>query len=817
MTVEGQKIGSIRLGEPLAEGGMGLVYSGFDEKLQREVAVKAIRGDRLDAETRARLLYEARALSQLEHPNICRVYDYLEGDESDYLVLELVRGLDLRRALLQGLAPARGLRIAEDIARALAAAHAKGIVHRDLKLDNVMLTDNGEVKVLDFGLARALDSDEEEPPLPRADAPEKPAGVSSAAWVPSTYHQTVVGAVVGTLTSMSPEQARGEAATAASDLYALGLLMQELLTGEPPYEPGLTRHLLRVKASEGDSRPVHGLDPDTTVLIERLKSLSPEARPRAVEVIERLRWIRGKPARRRRKIGFAALILAAILAVFKYTVDLRNERQLALAARDEAEEVTELLIDLFAVSDPGTARGQTITAREVLERGAERLDAELADRPAIKARLLETIGTVYRKLGLFDQAATQLEQALDLRRRVFGEESLEFATTLQNLGELENSRGRYAVAEELFRRALELRQRFLGEAHLLVAQTLNSLAANQGVQGHPEEGLPLLERALEIRRETLGDEHPDVASTLQLLGSVHGSMGSKLESQRFFERALSLRERILPSDHPDLAFSLTGLGVAYQRLGKVAEAEPLFARALAIQEKVLGPDHVNISHSLLNLASVFTAQDKPAEAESLLRRALAIRERVFGAGHPRVALVLSALTRATFKQGKKDQADAFFKRQLELLEGAYGPDHAALTEALRTYAAWCYEDGDAAQATALFERARDATTARLAADPEDLGERHRLANILLSLGEVRRLAGDQDGAIGHWRRARDLAAELAAGSEDLDLLGTYATALLCLEEIEKARPLVTRLVEGGWRQPDFLDLARRHGLIGPDL
>jgi eukaryotic-like serine/threonine-protein kinase len=287
----GVRIGHVRVDGLLAEGGMGAVYAGFDEKLQRPVALKAIRGDRLNAAARARFLAEARLLSQLDHPSVCRIHDYLEGGEEDFLVLELIRGLTLREALRDGLlAPGAKLAMAEGVARALEAAHQKGIVHRDLKPANVMITGDGQVKVLDFGLAR-----------PEADESDEDA------------------ALIGTPASMSPEQARGEPATMASDACALGLLLQELFTGRPAYEPGLSEPLLLVKAADGDTLPVRGIDPDLAALIRCLKAQAPEARPTAAAAAERLAWIRGKPRRRRLRLLAVAVTVAmtaAMIAAF---------------------------------------------------------------------------------------------------------------------------------------------------------------------------------------------------------------------------------------------------------------------------------------------------------------------------------------------------------------------------------------------------------------------------------------------------------------------------------------------------------------------
>ncbi len=347
MTYLDLKIGNIHLTDRLGKGGMGTVYVGFDEKLHRQVAVKAIRGDRIDAETRARLLREARLLSQLDHPNICRIHDYIEGEVSDYLVLELVPGSSLDEALATGLELPLKMKLAEQIASALAAAHAKGIIHRDLKPTNVMLTPSGEAKVLDFGLARSVEPKEGE--WTTGDYALLDPAVLSGHRGGSASIKTEAGDVVGTASYMSPEQARGESITAASDVYSLGLVMQELFTERPPYEPELQRELVLIKAADGDTLPVTDVSPGLADLIVDMKSLGPASRPPAALVFERLQWIRNQPKRRfKRVLAFAAAV-SIVTAIVLYVV--RLEKHLERATRDRQQAEIALTVAEKALSE----------------------------------------------------------------------------------------------------------------------------------------------------------------------------------------------------------------------------------------------------------------------------------------------------------------------------------------------------------------------------------------------------------------------------------------------------------------------------------
>ena len=329
------RVRNIALLTSLGKGGMGEVFIGEDEVLGRRVAVKCIRTGLLNSEGAcARFLREARLLSQLEHPNICRVYDFVSTGEGDYLVMELVDGRSLEEA-----APALGftakLKIAMQIAKALSAAHQQGIVHRDLKPQNVMIDARGDAKVLDFGLARRWDDDAAE-----TEAKPTPQALSRL----GLGFETEAGSVLGSPAYMSPEQARGEPVTPGSDLYSLGLLVQELVEGVRAYEAAGVPALI-VKVQLGEARPMAAGDPDLIDLVEGLKSMDPGARPSATAVHERLRSILDKPRRRRNRIVAAVVGIVLLLGAVKYTVDLRHERQLALEAQTRAETLIDFMVD----------------------------------------------------------------------------------------------------------------------------------------------------------------------------------------------------------------------------------------------------------------------------------------------------------------------------------------------------------------------------------------------------------------------------------------------------------------------------------------
>jgi serine/threonine protein kinase/Tfp pilus assembly protein PilF len=814
VSLVGRTIGHIRITDRLGSGGMGEVYVGFDETLHRKVAVKTIRRESwVVPEARSRFLREARVLSQLDHPHICRVFDYVEGEGGSFLVLELVEGRTLAQRLQTGLDRPLRLAVAEKVADALAAAHARGVVHRDVKPSNVMLTENDDVKVLDFGLARfaplesgAVRPEATGPPNALAGAaanrdlgtppatgtpPEPDQGETAVRPPSSTCLETRRGGVVGTPMYMSPEQARGEAVTAASDMYSFGLLLQELFTGQPPHgEPSDFASLLD-KALRAETRPVHGLSADLTTLIERLKSPDPAARPSALEAAARLRWVREKPRRRLRNLAAAALVLAGILGALKYTLDLRRERTQALAARDQAEELVGFLLGLFEVSDPGEARGRTITAREILGKGAEKVARDLEGRPLTQAKLMEAIGTVYTKLGLYDEARPLLERSLQLREAAAPPGDIVVSDSLVRLAELCERQARYKEGETLARRALAIRESHLGPSHLDVARCLRILGLLCDRQQEYGEAEVLYRRALRIREESAGPEHPDVAEVLRDLGILYYVQGRYAEAEPFLRRALAIREKVLGPDHPDVGGDVNSLAALAFEQHRYNEADALYRRALEIRRTTLGPDHPDVAICLVNIGVLHFYRGQPREAEALYRQALGIQEKALGANHLSVADTLVLLGDLLSSLDRKKEAEPLYRRAMAIFEASLDTQGPLLLASTATSLASLYDDvGRYREAERLARRALEIRSGALGEDDPLLAESlHNLAHV------YHRHLGRYEEAGELYRRALAIREHrLPAGDPDLNqTLKDYAELLRSRGRAGEAEKLEARL------------------------
>jgi non-specific serine/threonine protein kinase/serine/threonine-protein kinase len=701
---------------------MGVVYLAEQvEPVRRRVALKIIK---LGMDTRqvvARFETERQALAIMDHPNIARVFDAGATETGrPYFVMELARGIPITDYCdRHRLSTRERLHLFIGVCQAVQHAHQKGVIHRDLKPSNILVViqdDRPVPKIIDFGIAKATDHRLAQRTL-----------------------FTEQGQLIGTPEYMSPEQAEmsGLDVDTRTDIYSLGVILYELLVGALPFDarklrsaafgeiqriiretepPKASTRLSTLKDTKSEIAEKRGTDPGSLVRMLRgdldwitMKAMAKDRTRRystaselAAEVERHLRHepvTAGPPSAvyrmrkyvRRHKLGVAAgaLVLLAILVgtagtTIGFLRAVRAEKK-AVEEAATATRVSDFLVDLFKVSDPGEARGNTITAREILDKGAGQIDQKLDDQPSVRARLMETIGTVYRSLGLYDQAKPMLEKALRIKRSIFGNDHLSVADTLYNLGIVYDDQGKYEDAASLHRQALDIRNNKLKPDDPEVARSLNSLAIVFWNQGKYIEAEPLLERSLAIKEKTLGSDDPDLANTLINLGVLKHTRRKFEEAEPLFKRALAISEKKLGSDHPDLGTILNNLGSLYEDQGRRAEAEPVYLRSLAIWEKALGPDHPDVAISLHNLANLYRNLGKYAEAEPLYLRSLAIWEKTLGPDHPYVGISLRERANLYRDQGRYADAEPLYVRSLQVFERSPDENHLNVAETLENY------------------------------------------------------------------------------------------------------------------------------------
>ncbi len=853
---EPRRIGSIRIEGVLGRGGMGTVHVGWDETLERRVALKAIRARHADdGGARARFRREARVLSRLEHPNICRIHGYVEHDDGDYLVLEYVQGGTLTKHVAGGaLEPKHKLAIAVQIAEALAAAHAQGIVHRDLKPDNVMITPAGVAKVLDFGLARAAapadaaHADVDEPVVPGDEHPtvgddsratDARTGAGADASTPFALggdtdaaedtpldlpDVTEAGDILGTPLFMSPEQARGKVVTTASDMYSFGLLLQVLWTGRAPYPKGLGVRGLVERARKGEAVPPDDLPSDLRRLVERLRDPAPAARATAVEALERLRAIQDRPRRLMRRAVAAALVLVAIGATVKYTLDLKHARGVAEDQRGAAEEARGVAEDQRRIAD--ARRGQA----------EDLIGFMLGDlRPKLTAvgrlELLDDVAD--RALAYFDAVPEAELTTRELSVR---------AKALYQLGEVRVEQGRLAEAMPAFERAVALGRALVDrvpddlEALVQLGYSHYWLASGHYFDGELGPALAQFIASRDVARELvrrepdnleyrleLAAEESNIARVLQDRGDVEGArvvLRERLETVR----------RIAQSDpsrtdwQVELASSHLLLGVAEESAGDVAEALRHYRADLDIMTLLVAraPDdatfkeRLGVSHSHLGGALEGVGEaDAAAEhfaAHGAIGAALAEGDADNATFQDSLAVALHSTGISARDRGALDEALEPLQRAVEIHDALSARDRAR-----RRWRVQLLEDrvelgrlhelrgepdaalAEGAAACALGEELLD--------DRDDGRTRLALCKALLMRGRLLRTRGERDPARDAFERAHGLVAEQARATNHGRDLSPFAQALLHLGRAEEAAPVLDELDAQGYADP-LLDAAR---------
>ncbi len=704
------RMGHFEVVGELGQGGMGSVYIGLDENLGRRVALKVIRPDqRLDPIRKARFLREARILASLDHPNVCQFHDYIEGEKQDCLVLELVEGRNLREAMDAGLDSAEKISIAEQLMDVLVAVHSKGVIHRDLKPENIMLTDGGGIKVLDFGLARPVEDPDslsgEYSVLRLGEEMAEEDGTDDST-KPSSM--TTFGTVLGTIGYMSPEVARGEPATAASDQYSAGMILQEVFTGRPPIPVDLPPAERHRRAMWAETEPVTGLSVELTTLINRLEDLVPENRPTAIDAAGMLQAIRSRPRLVRRRRLVAAIF--AILAVFGVGMTIQffraeRETRRAEAGAATAREVSEFLVGLFERASPQVTQGEEITVLELLRRGAESVDDELGDQPVVRARMMHTLGTVYFHLAEFDDAASLLEEALSLRREALSPNDPELVDSLRLNGLLARARTEYTEAESLLTESLRMVEISQGADSLYAARLLIDLAGIDQDRGRwAAAERPLLD-AVEIL-----EGHPDgmafgLTDALFDLAALYRRLGRLPDAEEALRSCYELDETEYGPRSQQVAGDLTELSALASLQNRGEEAEDLARRSYQIRVEIYGEEHPLVGHSATTLGSVLRRLQRYEEADAAYRQALGAYRKAYGNEHPFVGSVLHSRGVIAAHRGDLEGAAALLTESIEITSRSRGADHPLVADSTQELAAVRRDQGLYAEAALLFDRA----------------------------------------------------------------------------------------------------------------
>lgn len=781
------QVGPYRIVKRLGAGGMGSVFLAerADEEYQHQVAIKLLHASWPSESLIRRFRVERQILASLHHKNIATLLDGGSTEEGQpYLVMEFVDGRPIDEYCNQERLPIRQrLELFTNVCMAVRHAHRNLVVHRDLKPSNILVNGEGTPKLLDFGIAKLLDRTS----------------------LPATAEMTRTAMRPMSLAYASPEQIRGQTITTASDIYSLGILLYKMLTGRLPRNPrALNLDSLFRGFAEAPTLPSVAVIGDRSGAVEAahfalrdrrqlsralrgdldnivLKAMAEQPEQRYGTVSELAEDIRravtGEPVRarphtlvyrasrfvRRNKMGTAAaatlllLILGFTLTAYMQSREIalqrdNAERQSREAAqqRDKAEQVVKFMVGIFGVAEPSRERVNEITARQVLERGLEKSEHELADQPEVRATVLQTVGRIYSNLGDYQEAMKLLLRAQDLRQGEASATPSEQVVLLIDIGTTAADLGEFDAAVEALDKAIAIGRVELDEDHLDLAKAMLWRGQLAIVLGETDEALELLQPAFEHMKKELGPLHHDLVTPATLIGDVHHERADFDTAEEFFDQAI----RIIDSqDKPNLVEKgtcLARVSLVRRDQGRLASAAAFLEQTVALYEEALEPDHPHLASALNTLGATYREAGELQRAEVFLRRGLEIKRKTEEELSPSYASALNNLAGLLFVQGELTDAQELWQRVLEIVDATLGREHRYYGQTLMWLAKVEHARGDSQTALKGLEEARKILESALGSEHIQVGR------TLLAQGEVELSLGSLSRAEEMVRRALEI-------------------------------------------------------------
>lgn len=720
----GKIVGNYKLASVLGHGGTGTVYLGerADRQYSAQVAVKVIDTATVHGDLGMRFRAERQILASLNHPNIARLLDAGETDEGQpYLVMEYVHGEPVDRYCDRAQLDVRArLELFLEICSAVQYAHQNLIVHRDLKPANILVTAEGSPKLLDFGIAKLLD-----------------AGDAASLLALTRMNDRLL-----TPEYASPEQILGRAVTTGSDVYALGVVLYELLTGLRPYVVPASASQLELersicvtdpqrpstavrRASEAGSTEGQSSMPsiaaarglsverlqrrmvgDIDAIVMRALRKEPQHRYGSIEqfTADIRRYLTREPVQarqgnwlyysqrfvRRHAFGvsvttaFVAFVLAFAVVMSVQRQRIAEERDRATQESERAEKVSDFMLSVFTAADPfafANNQGREVTARELLDTAAHSIQGDLDEQPEVRARLLEAIGRAYRRQGLPDSAVRYLEDAMRIRDQAGLPHDAQTGQLLSELAVALRNAGRFEESDHAFRQAMQISQEGKGRKSRIQAQLLVDLGRLELLRSNPGGAENYLTLGLAMTREIEGPRNPEVASILTDISNVRSWRDDLDGAERAAHEAVSILRESVPDLHPDRVTADARLAEVLFLKGQVSDAGTLYERTLGAQRILYGESSSKVADTLDSLAQVRLAQNNPAEAEKLTREAIKIYSSSRGGQSFMTGYLQTSLAQILTRQGKYVEAEPELRSALDIYARTLPPDHQYVASA----------------------------------------------------------------------------------------------------------------------------------------
>jgi tetratricopeptide (TPR) repeat protein/tRNA A-37 threonylcarbamoyl transferase component Bud32 len=683
----GDLLGEYKILSLLGEGGMGEVYLAEDLKLHRQVAIKLVKAGFGRASLIRHFQREERILAALTHPNIARLYGGAVSENGiPYFVMEYVGGerLDTYCDLHRLTIPQR-LQLFRKICAAVSYAHQRLVIHRDLKPSNIRVTGEGDPKLLDFGIARLLDDDT------------------------ALAEHTITLAAVMTPDYASPEQIRGEHMTTASDVYSLGVVLYELLTGMKPYRIKSRRldEISRAVAEQEPARP-SAVARDQKSEVRRQKSLrgdldnivlmamrkEPERRYSSVGQLSEdiRRHLEGLPVMARRDTisyrtskfvarhriavaatSFVALaIVASLLVALWQAQNARRQRDVARQEKAKAELINTFLQDMLGAAAP-EAMGKDVKVADVLSEASTRAKTQLANQPEVMADVLTTLGRTYLSLGIFAPAEPDLRAAVEASVKANGELHPASATAMGWLGLALSYLGKYTEGVEISRKAVDLQRKLHPEGHEMLGVALYSLGFNLINKGDSKAAVPPLQEAVALIKQYLGEKHGYYLAALGAYGLARERSGDPEGAEAMYRQVLETGQGVEYRYRIFLAQTSSYLGMLLTNKGNYPEAEIILRQSETIYRELLGDSNASVGFVQMNLGVLYFAKGDYAKAEPEYRQALELLRKYYPPEHQVLAATRAGLGLTLTRLDKAAEGEPYLREALEIRKKVLPP------------------------------------------------------------------------------------------------------------------------------------------------